>query len=72
MFSGATIVAHDSAGRDAGPRRAAQHRRLDRYVDYGDLRLALPSLTFADRLTLWAGDLRCELLFAGEPRAHDQ
>jgi cyclase len=36
-------------------------------VDYGDLRLTPPFLTFADRLTLWAGELRCELLFAGQP-----
>ena len=36
-------------------------------VDYGDLELTLPFLTFADRLTLWADDLRCELLFAGAP-----
>ena len=36
-------------------------------VDYGDLRLVPPFLTFADRLTLWADELRCELLFAGQP-----
>ena len=36
-------------------------------TDYGDLELTLPFLTFADRLTLWADDLRCELLFAGGP-----
>jgi cyclase len=35
-------------------------------VDYGDLRLALPFLTFADRLTLWADELRCELLYTGQ------
>ena len=36
-------------------------------VDYGDLELTLPFLTFADRLTLWADDLRCELRYAGGP-----
>jgi len=27
----------------------------------------MPFLTFADRLTLWADDLRCELRYAGQP-----
>jgi cyclase len=36
-------------------------------VDYGELQLTLPFLTFASRLTLWADELRCELLFAGQP-----
>jgi cyclase len=36
-------------------------------VEYGDFELTLPFLTFAERMTLWADDLRCELLYAGGP-----
>jgi cyclase len=36
-------------------------------VDYGDLDLALPFLTFTDRMTLWADERRAELRYCGGP-----
>jgi cyclase len=67
LFSGATIVAHDNAREEMRALGLPRNTGIWTDVDYGDLRLAPPFLTFADRLTLWADELRCELRFAGRP-----
>jgi cyclase len=67
LFSTATIVAHDNAREEMRAMGVPRNTGIWTDVDYGDLRLTPPFLTFADRLTLWAGELRCELLFAGQP-----
>jgi cyclase len=67
LFTGATIVAHDNAREEMRALGAPRNTGIWTDVDYGNLRLALPFLTFADRLTLWADELRCELLFTGQP-----
>lgn len=67
LFSGAVIVAHEKAREEMRAMGVPRNTGIWTDVDYGDLPLALPTLTFADRLTLWAGELRCELLFAGQP-----
>lgn len=67
LFTGATIVAHHNAREEMRAFGLPGNTGTWTDVDYGDLTLALPALTFADQLTLWAGDLRCELLFAGQP-----
>jgi cyclase len=67
LFAGATIVAHDNAREEMRTLGVPRNTGIWTNVDYGDLRLAPPFLTFADRLTLWADELRCELLFAGQP-----
>ena len=67
LFSGATIVAHDNAREEMRALGVPRNNGFWTDVDYGDLRLAPPFLTFADRLTLWADELRCELLYAGQP-----
>jgi cyclase len=67
LFSQATIVAHDNARLEMRLLGLPQNTGIWTDVDYGDLQLTLPFLTFADRLTLWADELRCELLFAGQP-----
>jgi cyclase len=67
LFPGATIVAHDNAREEMRAMGVPRNTGIWTDVDYGDLRLAPPFLTFADRLTLWAGELRCQLLFAGQP-----
>lgn len=66
LFSGATIVAHDNAREEMRALGVPRNTGIWTDVDYGDLRLAPPFLTFPDRLTLWADELRCELLFAGQ------
>jgi cyclase len=67
LFTGATIVAHDNAREEMRALGVPRNTGLWTDVDYGDLRLALPFLTFGDRLTLWSGELRCELRYAGQP-----
>jgi len=67
VFADATIVAHERARDEMRILGLPRNSGVWTDTDYGDLRLALPFLTFADRLTLWADDLRCELLFSGGP-----
>jgi cyclase len=67
LFTGATIVAHENAREEMRALGLPHNSGIWTDVDYGDLELALPFLTFSDRLTLWADELRCELLFAGGP-----
>ena len=67
LFTGATIVAHDKARPEMKLLGLPHNSGVWTDVDYGDLELTLPFLTFADRLTLWADDLRCELLYSGGP-----
>ena len=66
LFAGATIVAHDNARDEMRALGLPRNTGTWGDVDYGDLRLTPPFLTFADRLTLWVDELRCELLFAGQ------
>jgi hypothetical protein len=65
LFARATIVAHDNAREEMRAMGVPRNTGIWTDIDYGDLRLALPFLTFADRLTLWADDLRCELPVTG-------
>ncbi len=67
LFTGATIVAQDNAREEM--RALGLPRNLGPWndIEIGSLPLALPFLTFADRLTLWVDDLRCDLLYAGQP-----
>ncbi|MBO0806311.1 MAG: MBL fold metallo-hydrolase [Nocardiopsaceae bacterium] len=67
LFTGVAIVAHHNAREEMRAFGVPSNTGIWTDVDYGDLTLALPTVTFADQLTLWAGDLRCELLFAGQP-----
>ena len=67
LFSGAAIVAHDNAREEMRALGAPRNVGIWTDVDFGDLKLTLPFLTFADRLTLWADELRCELLYCGGP-----
>jgi cyclase len=66
LFTGATIVAHDNAREQMRAMGVPRNTGLWQDIEYGELRLALPFLTFADRLTLWSDELRCELLYAGQ------
>jgi len=67
LFAGAAIVAHERARSEMRSLGLPRNSGVWTDADYGNLELALPFLTFADRLTLWADDLRCELLYAGGP-----
>jgi cyclase len=60
----ATFVAHDLARTEM---LAAGHglTRLWPGVDWGDVRLVPPAVTFRDRLELYAGDMRAQLIHVG-------
>ncbi|GII22787.1 MBL fold metallo-hydrolase [Planosporangium mesophilum] len=67
LFGTATIVGHENARREMAELGLPGNGPIWTPVDYGDLELAPPFLTFTDRLTLWAGDLECRLLYCGGP-----
>jgi cyclase len=69
LFEPATIVGHERirpAIRAWGQPRSAPFWTE---VDWGEIRLAPPTLTFTEGVTLWSGDLRCEIRHLGH-RAH--
>jgi cyclase len=67
LFAGAAIVAHELARPEMRLLGLPHNSGVWTDTDYGVLELALPFLTFTDKVTLWADDLRCELLYAGGP-----
>ena len=69
LFRDSTIVAHElfrEAVLEAGlPRPDNTIGMLFPNVDWGDLELAAPTMTYQDRMTLYVEDLRLELIFMG-------
>ena len=67
LMSGATIVGHERC------REAMQNTPMPpppgiwSDVDWGSLEPAPPFLTYPDGVTLWSGDLRCEVRYVGTP-----
>ena len=67
LFAGATIIGHERC------RTGVQHTPIPpppgiwTEVDWGHLEPAPPFLTYADGVTLWSGDLRCEVRYVGTP-----
>lgn len=71
LFPGATIVAHEklrAAMLKWGPPRSAPF--WDE-VNWGEVTLELPFLTFRDRVDIWVDDLRCEVRHVGMPAHTD-
>ena len=67
LMSGATIVGHERC------REAIQNTPMPpppgiwSDVDWGDLEPAPPFLTYTEGVTLWSGDLRCDVRYVGTP-----
>jgi cyclase len=67
LMSGATIVGHERC------REAIQNSLIPpppgiwSAVDWGHLEPAPPFLTYTGGVTLWSGDLRCEVRYVGTP-----
>jgi cyclase len=67
LMSGATIVGHERC------REAIQNSLIPpapgiwSEVDWGHLEAAPPFLTYTGGVTLWSGDLRCEVRYVGTP-----
>lgn len=67
LFTGSTIVAHEAA-REALLETGLPTADLPwEAPDWGHLELAPPSLTFTDAVTVWVGDVRCEVRHVGQP-----
>ncbi|GLZ55409.1 MBL fold metallo-hydrolase [Actinomycetospora sp. NBRC 106378] len=61
---GSVVVAHERTRQEMAEAGFGL-RTLWPDVDWGEDPLVLPDVTFADRLTLWAGELRVELIHVG-------
>ena len=67
LLPGATIVAHERCREEviaAGPPRYAG---VFEPVDWGDVTIAPPFLTYADGVTLYSDELRCDVRYVGGP-----
>jgi cyclase len=67
LFETATIVAHEKTRtevQDFGLRGSAG---IWEEVSWGSLELAPPFLTYETGVTLWSGDLRCDVRYVGSP-----
>jgi cyclase len=67
LMDGATIVGHERCREAMQGMAAPPPPGIWEPVDWGDLRLAPPFLTYTDGVTLWSGDLRCEVRHVGTP-----
>jgi cyclase len=67
LFTGATIVAHEHLRAEMEAFGPPAQLPFWTPVDWGNLELQLPTLTFADRVTLWSDDLACEVRYVGQP-----
>lgn len=65
LFPGATIVAHERARAEAIAFGPARELPFWENPDWGSLPLEPPFLTFTDRVTVHAGDLRAEVVHVG-------
>ena len=67
LFAGATIVAHDRCREQVLAFGPPANTGIFTDVEWGDLPLAPPFLTYDTGVTLWSGDLRCDVRYVGTP-----
>jgi cyclase len=67
LFGGATIVGHERCREAMLGTPMPPPAGVWTDVDWGPLELAPPFLTYTDGVTLWSGDLRCEVRYVGTP-----
>jgi cyclase len=67
LFGGATIVGHERCREAIFGTPMPPSAGVWTDVDWGPLELAPPFLTYTDGVTLWSGDLRCEVRYVGTP-----
>jgi cyclase len=67
LLPGATIVAHDRCRQEVLAAGLPYFPGVFEDVDWGELRVAPPFLTYSEGVTLYSGDLRCEVRFVGTP-----
>lgn len=67
LFSGATVVGHERTRQEAIDFGIPQGLPFWEPVEWGNLELEPPFLTFTDRVTLHVDDLRVEVRYIGNP-----
>lgn len=67
LFPGATIVAHEHTRAEAIAFGPARELPWWQNPDWGELPLEPPFLTFTDRIGLWLGEQRAEVVHVGSP-----
>ena len=67
LMSGATIVGHERCREAIRTRPIPPPPGIWSEVDWGHLEPAPPFLTYANGVTVWSGDLRCEVRYVGTP-----
>jgi len=67
LLPGATIVGHARCRDEVLASGPPRNRGIFADVEWGALRVAPPFLTYETGITLWAGDLRCEVRYVGGP-----
>jgi cyclase len=67
LFAGATIIGHERCRTAIQDTPIPPPPGIWTDVDWGHLEPAPPFLTYTDGVTLWSGDLRCEVRYVGTP-----
>ena len=67
LFAGATIVAHERCRDEVLAFGPPANTGIFTEVEWGNLTVAPPFLTYSSGVTLWSGDLRCEVRYVGTP-----
>ncbi|MGH3190369.1 MAG: MBL fold metallo-hydrolase [Streptosporangiaceae bacterium] len=67
LAAGATIVGHERCREMVLSTPVPPPAGIWTDVDWGHLEPAPPFLTYTDQITLWSGDLRCEVRYVGTP-----
>lgn len=67
QFGSATIIAHDNCRTEVIDTGLLGNIGIWDPVDWGELTLTPPTLTFADRVRLWSDDRPIEVSFVGQP-----
>jgi cyclase len=65
LFDGATIVAHENAREAMRAWGSPRSAPFWTDVEWGDVELVLPFLTFRDRVTLWVDDTELQVVHVG-------
>ena len=67
LFGGATVVAHERTRTEVIAAGKPNFPGIWTPVDWGEIQLEPPFLTYADAVTLWVDELRCEVRHVGMP-----
>ena len=67
LFTGATIVAHERCREEVIALGPPANTGIFNEVEWGNLRPAPAFLTYDTGVTLWSGDLRCDVRYVGTP-----